>query len=29
MPGGTKYMRHPNNGMGPPPEIIRIPDYIK
>jgi len=29
MPGGSKYMRHPNNGMGPPPEIVRIPSYIK
>jgi len=29
MPGGSKYMRHPNNGLGPPAEIIRIPSWIK
>ena len=29
MPGGSKYMRHPNNGLGPPPEIIAIPHYFK
>ena len=29
MPGGSKYMRHPNNGLGPPEEIIRIPSYFK
>ena len=21
MPGGSKYMRHPNNGLGPPAEV--------
>ena len=21
MPGGSKYMRHPNNGLGPPQEV--------
>ena len=28
-PGGSKYMRHPGNGLGPAAEIIGIPSYFK
>lgn len=29
MPGGSKYQRHPFNSQGFPPEILRIPSFIK
>jgi hypothetical protein len=29
MPGGSKYQRHPTNGLGPGPEINRIPSWLK
>ena len=28
-PGGSKYQRYPNNGLGFSPEVCRIPDFIK
>jgi len=29
MPGGTKYQRYPNNGLGYPPEVCAIPPWFQ